>query len=459
MAAVVKKKTKKPLPICKYGSKCYRKNSQHLESYSHPDKAEENEIKTVSTEKNVKKTITTIERYFESSKKKHDLSDSDAEVDAKSSKAKKLKPESPSCSTDVESLESDVKAAQHSEVNVGHKSEDTVSSELEDPDDPCPSSPEDVKENIKRKFLVDMPDDFYSFWEFCKSLNPKDPTRALANTLKLYLVGPFDILHNKHKGVTKNKHGRRPNYLIHYRYMYDPPEFQTVITTTEETKLHFGYYRDDPQEAPVFVGSNSPGDSSKEKISLCGENLFAAVYNHASKILKTSSGEKKKQLEKLIKSLEQEAARLDLPLAGSTKRMKERQKKVVCATFHGAGIVVPVDANDVGYRPVPETPANLRAMLKRIVESKTQAEKDKSLDDLQEIITYVQFANDECDYGEGLELGLDLFSYGSTLLHPQIASLLPLAYQLLNRTEFSKIIEAHLQCRRAVNECVDELAL
>jgi len=35
--------------------------------------------------------------------------------------------------------------------------------------------------------------------------------------------------------------------------------------------------------------------------------------------------------------------------------MKARDKKVVCKSFHGAGIVVPVDDNEVGYRPVPET--------------------------------------------------------------------------------------------------------
>lgn len=28
-------------------------------------------------------------------------------------------------------------------------------------------------------------------------------------------------------------------------------------------------------------------------------------------------------------------------------------------------------------------------------------------------MTFVQFANDECDYGMGLELGMDLFCYGS----------------------------------------------
>ena len=34
---------------------------------------------------------------------------------------------------------------------------------------------EEVRENVKRKFLVQMPEDFYQFWEFCKSLNPSDP--------------------------------------------------------------------------------------------------------------------------------------------------------------------------------------------------------------------------------------------------------------------------------------------
>lgn len=31
-------------------------------------------------------------------------------------------------------------------------------------------SPLDVKENIKQKFLVEMPDDFYQFWSFCQSI-------------------------------------------------------------------------------------------------------------------------------------------------------------------------------------------------------------------------------------------------------------------------------------------------
>ena len=33
----------------------------------------------------------------------------------------------------------------------------------------------DVRENIRRKFLMEMPEDFYQFWEFCKSINLSKP--------------------------------------------------------------------------------------------------------------------------------------------------------------------------------------------------------------------------------------------------------------------------------------------
>lgn len=31
------------------------------------------------------------------------------------------------------------------------------------------------RSSIKEKFLVDMPQDFYDFWEFCKDFNPITP--------------------------------------------------------------------------------------------------------------------------------------------------------------------------------------------------------------------------------------------------------------------------------------------
>ena len=57
---------------------------------------------------------------------------------------------------------------------LGSSNETKALSIPEDVDD-LPSSPEDVKESIKQKFLVEMPDDFYSFWSFCKSLSSEEP--------------------------------------------------------------------------------------------------------------------------------------------------------------------------------------------------------------------------------------------------------------------------------------------
>ena len=39
----------------------------------------------------------------------------------------------------------------------------------------APPSPADVKQNIKQKYLTEMPQDFYDFWEFCQQENKKNP--------------------------------------------------------------------------------------------------------------------------------------------------------------------------------------------------------------------------------------------------------------------------------------------
>ena len=92
--------------------------------------------------------------------------------------------------------------------------------------------------------------------------------------------------------------------------------------------------------------------------------------------------------------------------------------------------------------------ANLRKILQKIADSKTEEERNKAFDPLMEIITFVQFANDECDYGEGLELGIDLFCFGSDVFNQTILNTLPLAYQLLGRPQFADIITAHIANRK-----------
>ena len=87
-------------------------------------------------------------------------------------------------------------------------------------------------------------------------------------------------------------------------------------------------------------------------------------------------------------------------------------------------------------------------MFKKIAESKDEKERDTNTDPLMELIMLIQFANDECDYGEGLELGMDLFSYGGECFHGHIKNLMPLAYQLLGRHQYGKILLAHLENRK-----------
>lgn len=86
-------------------------------------------------------------------------------------------------------------------------------------------------------------------------------------------------------------------------------------------------------------------------------------------------------------------------------------------------------------------------LLDNISRCTDSVERDQLFEPLQEIVTYVQFANDECDYGMGLELGLDLFCH-SNHFHSVVSHLLPLAYDLLQRQEYGKIVEQHITHRQ-----------
>ncbi|KAG8592633.1 hypothetical protein GDO81_000566 [Engystomops pustulosus] len=289
-----------------------------------------------------------------------------------------------------------------------------------------------------------MPEDFYKFWVFCAEINGDDPCAALKLSLGLQLVGPYDILAGKHKA---DKKASDINYNLHWRFFYDPPEFQTVIVGNSKTQYHVGYYRDSPEELPVFLGCSEAGIGCL--ITPTGDNLFSAVKQFAVKKLKEISDKKTvTTIKDLVEKLTAAADSLGYSLEQKTASMKQRDKKVVTKSFHNAGLVVPVDKkNNVGYRELPHTDGNLKKICKTIVEASDDEKRMKAFAPIQEMITFVQFANDECDYGMGYELGIDLFCYGSHYFHKVAGQLLPLAYKLLKRDLFAEIIESHLANR------------
>lgn len=64
---------------------------------------------------------------------------------------------------------------------------------------------------------------------------------------------------------------------------------------------------------------------------------------------------KQSSLKKLQSSLTAKAKELEYNLSPLTPNIKARNKKSNSKTFHKAGMVVPVDATEVGYRPLTVT--------------------------------------------------------------------------------------------------------
>ncbi|XP_032188468.1 histone PARylation factor 1 isoform X2 [Mustela erminea] len=277
----------------------------------------------------------------------------------------------------------------------------------------------DLRKEIENHYKLSLPEDFYHFWKFCEELDPENPADSLSTSLGLRLVGPYDILAGKHKMKKKSS---SLNFNLHWRFYYDPPEFQTIVIGDNKTQFHMGYFR-------LFLMKKLKEVTDKKKTSL---------------------------LKNIDEKLTEAARELGYSLEQRTMKMKQRDKKVVTKTFHGAGLVVPVDKNDVGYRELPETDADLKRICKTIVEAPSDEDRLKAFAPIQEMMTFVQFANDECDYGMGLELGMDLFCYGSHYFHKVAGQLLPLAYNLLKRNLFAEIIEDHLANRSKEN--IDQLS-
>ena len=42
-----------------------------------------------------------------------------------------------------------------------------------------------LKDSVQKQFLVSLPDDFFSFWEFCKSLEPTSPSGSYLENISL----------------------------------------------------------------------------------------------------------------------------------------------------------------------------------------------------------------------------------------------------------------------------------
>lgn len=195
---------KDPRTICKYGTKCYQKNPEHHKKYKHPPQLK---VKATKNQKHNRfqpynkatKHVDTQKNHLESDKEKNE--------ELKIINDNVNKP-----SGSIENTDTEEKDKQDLEVIVRS---DNISFYDKNSDHNI----------LKDCFLMEMPDDFFKFYE-CLNLDSEDIEQVLSS-VNLQLIGPFELFLGKlPKLEDKNL------YLIHWRFFYDPPEFQVIV------KLH-----------------------------------------------------------------------------------------------------------------------------------------------------------------------------------------------------------------------------
>ena len=202
---------------------------------------------------------------------------------------------------------------------------------------------------------------------------------------------------------------------------------------------------------PAFVVS---AKSSKDCVlRYAGDNLLEFIYKEInlklSKLSTDSSvSNERNKLTNLKSKMEKFAATCDpvVQLNCKEKNFRDRKRKSQGTTLHKLGISVYVK-NDIGYRPIHHDDATLRKMMQKVAQCESQSERVAAFGPLHEQITFVQFANDESDFGMGLELGLNFFLQGAECFHKAAGKLLPTAYKFLKRDLYAEIIEKHLAKR------------
>lgn len=231
-------------PACKYGVDCYQRNPAHKDRFSHPAKDQptspgKNERRSSSTEPPAKRRKSTPPPESDS-----DMENEDTVPEATNDKA----------TNEVQEHESTSNGSSSNGNSSNGSNKCIVSSQSTEEKPPSKQlaglrCSEFIKENfdkgphaqraeyqnlvespadfISSKFLVKMPDDFFELWSFCEteSKNGSKPEN-LFNKFYLSLVGPFDVLAKKFHNIDPFEPG---DYLRHWRFYYDPPEFQVRL--------------------------------------------------------------------------------------------------------------------------------------------------------------------------------------------------------------------------------------
>ncbi|MFH4979245.1 hypothetical protein AB6A40_005954 [Gnathostoma spinigerum] len=288
---------------------------------------------------------------------------------------------------------------------------------------------------IDELFLVKHSNDIIKFWEHAIAVAGESEARNAFKSLDcLRLEGVFDYLA---QGNENNKDASENYWIISCRYETDLPEMETFATCSSG---RFAFWRDTPEcDTPliVFVAKQMKHFPKLEIVGT-SDPTYILLY------LMTETCKTKRYLTLLPEGWSRRMS------AYETERRKwnaARRKTSLGHNSHGMGIVVKV-TDDVGYRPLGISQAELKKKIEDISSCSDEVMKNARKESLVDIFSNVQFANDEMDFGMGLEFGHELFMSNYCDVDRMAVSVLTTAYTLLERSAFAKILKAHTDVRR-----------
>jgi len=312
------------------------------------------------------------------------------------------------------------------------------------------SSIDAKKQELLDKYHTVFPWTFFKFWQWMQSITDDDenPCNALRDTLRLRLVGPFEYLNGDLSQLSDEQ------ILIHHRYYFDLPEFQTIAIQVDDhhdddhdnaAHVHYGYWRDDPKQNPVGIVKANGDDTVTDKVVQMVHPIASNMFVFVLDLLQLATGNIKQQKlhESLLTFIASHHIRLD-DAKNKLQSFKQRERKIVARTFHGLGLVVPFK-NEIGYREPGYTVQEFKRIFKRMHGEKLKGKKVKA-EEMQFVMGNIPLADDEGDPGMGYEVGIAFF-YSYPMFQEKAKRLLSNAYRLTNRHGFEAVLKAHCKVR------------
>uniref|UniRef100_A0A915PX83 Uncharacterized protein n=1 Tax=Setaria digitata TaxID=48799 RepID=A0A915PX83_9BILA len=243
----------------------------------------------------------------------------------------------------------------------------------------------------------------------------------------LRLCGVFDYLAGHLKNADTEK------CLLHDRQPTDLPEMQTLAIYSGG---RFAYWRDEPNtEKPLLVHVDNAVHFPKCVIVGAVDPFFMIAHLIGGILpAKYRSFFSRDWVE-----------HYNVFTAHVRTITKSRKKETVGLPFHGIGIRVEI-VNGVGYRPLREKTGKLKDLITSVVNASSGEQKQKKLEKIMDIVSRVQ------DFGMGLEFGHDIFWANHDFFDKMAGKVLTMAYKLLNREVFARILELHMPLRRSTSD-------